>query len=32
MAVPHDFPNWKTAYHYLRLWRKDGTWKRIHDQ
>jgi Putative transposase of IS4/5 family (DUF4096) len=30
--LPHDFPKWKTAYHYLRLWRKDGTWKRIHDR
>jgi putative transposase len=31
-CLPHDFPHWKTAYHYLRAWRKDGTWKRIHDQ
>jgi putative transposase len=31
-CLPHDFPNWNTAYHYLRTWRKDGTWKRIHDQ
>jgi putative transposase len=28
--LPHDFPTWKTAYHYLRAWRKDGTWQRIH--
>jgi putative transposase len=31
-CLPHDLPHWKTAYHYLRLWRKDGTWKQIHDQ
>ena len=30
-ALPHDFPKWKTVYHYFRLWRDDGTWKRIHD-
>jgi putative transposase len=30
-CLPHDLPHWKTAYHYLRLWRKDGTWKRLHD-
>lgn len=27
--LPHDFPPWKTVYHYFRLWRKDGTWERI---
>jgi putative transposase len=31
-CLPHDFPHWKTAYHYLRRWRKDGTWQRIHDR
>ena len=25
--LPHDFPAWKTVYHYFRLWRKDGTWQ-----
>jgi putative transposase len=29
--LAHDFPAWKTVYHYFRLWRKDGTWQRIHD-
>jgi transposase len=29
--LPHDFPPWQTVYHYHRLWRKDGTWERIHD-
>jgi putative transposase len=24
-----DFPPWKTAYHYFRGWRVDGTWERI---
>ena len=28
--LPHDFPPWKTVHHYLRIWRKDGTWERIH--
>ena len=27
--LPHDFPAWKTVYHYFRQWRKDGTWYRI---
>jgi len=30
-ALPHDFPHWKTVYHYFRIWRDDGTWERIHD-
>ena len=28
--LPHDFPPWKTVYHYFRLWRVDGTWERMH--
>lgn len=31
-ALPHDFPNWKTVYHYFHCWRIDGTWKQIHDK
>jgi putative transposase len=27
--LPHDFPPWKTVYHYFRLWRNDGVWERI---
>lgn len=27
--LPHDFPPWKTVYHYFRIWRLDGTWERI---
>ena len=28
--LPHDFPPWKTVYHYFRFWRVDGTWERMH--
>lgn len=31
-ALPHDLPPWKTVYTYFRTWRRDGTWKRIHDR
>jgi transposase len=30
-ALPHDFPHWKTVYHYFSQWRDDGTWERLHD-
>ena len=30
-ALPHDFPPWRTVYHYFRAWRLDGTWEAIHD-
>jgi putative transposase len=29
--LPHDFPPWKTVYHYFRVWRIDGTWERLHE-
>ena len=29
-ALPHDYPPWKTVYHYFRTWTKDGTWEGIH--
>jgi len=29
--LPHDFPPWKSVYHYFRLWRLDGTWERLHE-
>ena len=29
--LPHDFPNWKTVYDYFRTWKREGTWKKIHD-
>jgi transposase len=31
-SLPKDFPKWQTVYTYLRNWRKDGTWLRLHDQ
>ena len=30
--LPNDFPKWKTVYHYFSVWKKDGTWKKIHDE
>jgi putative transposase len=30
--LPHDLPPWGITYYYFRLWRKDGSWERIHDQ
>jgi putative transposase len=29
-ALPHDFPPCSTVWSYFRMWRNDGTWKRIH--
>jgi putative transposase len=29
--LPRDYPKWQSVYCYFRQWRKDGTWKRIHD-
>lgn len=28
--LPHEFPCWKTVYHYFRNWRKAGVWEQIH--
>lgn len=28
-ALPHDFPAWKTVYHYFRLFRKTGLWEKL---
>ena len=28
--LPHDLPPWRTAFHYFRTWRKDGTWEKVH--
>jgi len=27
--LPHDFPPWKTVYHYFRQWRLDSTWEHM---
>ena len=29
--LPHDFPKWKTVYHYFRLWRIQGVWDQMRD-
>lgn len=29
--LPHDLPPWGTVHWYYREWRRDGTWKRLHD-
>lgn len=31
-ALPHDFPAWQTAYHYFRLFRKNGVWEQVNAQ
>lgn len=28
--LPHEFPPWKTVYHYFRAWRLAGLWERMH--
>jgi putative transposase len=28
--LPHEFPKWKTVYHYQRAWRQAGLWEHIH--
>ena len=27
--LPHEFPPWRTVYHYFRRWRIDGTFERL---
>lgn len=29
--MPHDLPPWQTVYTYFKNWKKDGTWKQVHD-
>lgn len=29
--LPKDFPSWPNVYYQFRKWKKDGTWKNIHD-
>lgn len=29
--LPRDFGPWPTVHHYYRTWRRDGTWRKIHD-
>jgi putative transposase len=28
-ALPHEFPAWKTVYHYFRLFRQTGQWQEL---
>lgn len=28
--LPRDYGPWSTVHHYYRMWRRDGTWERIH--
>jgi putative transposase len=28
--LPQEWPPWQTVYYYLRAWRLDGTWERLH--
>ena len=30
--LPHDFPHFKTVFHYFAAWRKTGLWERVHDR
>ena len=27
--LPHEFPHWKTVYHYFRFWRLNGFWEHM---
>ena len=29
--LPVNFPKWQSVYHYLRAWKLQGVWVRIHD-
>lgn len=29
--LPREFPKWQSVYSHFRRWRRDGTWRRIHD-
>lgn len=29
--LPNDYPEWPVVYYYFRRWKKNGTWKKIHD-
>jgi transposase len=30
--MPKEYPPYSTVYYYFRKWRKDGSWKQIHDR
>jgi putative transposase len=29
--LPHEYPAWKTVYHYFREWRREGRWEQINN-
>jgi putative transposase len=29
--LPHDLPPYRIVFHYFSQWKKDGTWRQIHD-
>lgn len=29
--LPREYPRWQSVYYYFRRFRRDGTWRRIHD-
>jgi putative transposase len=29
--LPREYPKWQSVYSHFRRWRRDGTWRRIHD-
>jgi putative transposase len=29
--LPKEYPKWQSVYSYLRIWRKEGIWRRLHD-
>jgi putative transposase len=29
--LPHDFPHYKTVFHYFNIWEKEGVWDRMLD-
>lgn len=29
--LPKEYPKWQSVYYYMRCWRDNGTWQRIHD-
>jgi putative transposase len=30
--LPHDFPDYKTVFHYFNLWTKEGIWDKMLDE
>jgi putative transposase len=30
--LPHEYPPWGTIYWYFAVWKKDGTFEKIHDK